>query len=338
MKKIIWMLSILVISGKIFGQNTDSTNYTPLHWAASQGYVEMLKVLINKGYDINKQDESGFTPLHYAAVSGQLPAVEFLVDSGADLYIVNNQNYTPMTMAARAGEQPVVDYLFIKMRSVRVDQLKAQVEKEQVESDLVKAAKARVEAEQLRQKADEWTAEAKRWRDEAEKWNKEAQKWKAQQVMLDKIAAERLAEAIKAKQASEDKFQSEKAARLAAERIVTELVANERAQAQAVQAAQAALNAQRATDAAIANLADELLKQSEQYQLDSNTNMEDINKSFNSELTDTYDNYSYDSAADLNSLDYTLPPDAADLPEVDDPAVSISSDDYSTSSVSDIEK
>ncbi len=149
MKQIALLFSFIgLISPNI--SYSQSSNYSPLHWAASQGYVEMMKVLVDKGYDINLQDASGFTPLHYAVAAGSFDGVEYLVDRGADVYLVNNQNITPMTLAAQAGEQKIVDFLFIKMRSMRVDSLRAQAEKERVNTDLVQAAKARAEAEKLR--------------------------------------------------------------------------------------------------------------------------------------------------------------------------------------------
>lgn len=266
MKKSVLLLAFAVITAGLHAQvSTASTeaakNYTPLHWAASQGYVEMIKVLVGKSYDLNAKDENGFTPLHYAAVSGQIEAVKYLTENGADIYAVNSQNFTPLTLAAKTGQQDIVDYLFIKMRSVRMEQLKAQIEKDRVETDLAQAARARYEAENLRSKAESWAQEAKRWRDEAEKWNKEAAQWKAKQVLLDKIAQERLTEALKAQKASEDKFLNERAAKLEALRYAEEVAAAQRAQAQARQAAEAALRAQQASDRIIQNLAEEIEKQ-----------------------------------------------------------------------------
>ena len=266
MKKSALFLAVMLMAVGVHAQistaSTDAAkNYTPLHWAASQGYTEMLKVLVAKGYDVNAKDESGFTPLHYAAVSGQMETVQYLVDNGADIYSVNLQNYTPLSLAAKAGQQGIVDFLFVKMRSVRIDQLKAQVEKQRVETDLAQAAKARFEAERLRTKAEEWTTEAKRWRDEAERWNKEAQDWKVKQALLDKVAQERLAEAMKAQQASEDKYLNERAAKLEALRYAEEVAAAQRAQAQAREAAEAALRAQQAGSQVIENLIREIEKQ-----------------------------------------------------------------------------
>jgi len=262
-----WLLLFIIIGFTspiiIQGQNlsTVSSNYSPLHWASSQGYVEMIKVLIDKGYDINTQDINGFTPLHYAVASGNFSAVEYLINSGADVYIVNNRDMTPMTLAAQAGEQKIVDYLFVKMRSTKVEQLKAQAEKDRVNTDLAYAAKARAEAERLKEKADEWTKEATFWRAEAQKWAKQANTLKVKQVQIDRLAKERINKIIEEKNTSVEDLRTERLARNAAERLLREQSASTEAQIRAYEAQNAALAAQRATDAAIDNLADEFLKQ-----------------------------------------------------------------------------
>lgn len=43
---------------------------TYLHWAAYKGNLEIVDLLISKGYDINLKDEKGATPLEFAAGSG----------------------------------------------------------------------------------------------------------------------------------------------------------------------------------------------------------------------------------------------------------------------------
>ena len=265
MKQIALLFTIagLVMSTNSYGQSTEtvSSNYSPLHWAAAQGYIEMIRVLVDKGYNINAQDIDGFTPLHYAAASGSFQGVEFLIDKGADIYLVNSKNITPLTLAAQAGEQKIVDYLFIKMRSSRIEQLKDQSEKERVNTDLVLAAKSRAEAERLRQQASEWTKEAEYWRTEAEKWTREANTLKEKQVQVDQMARERYDEILGEKLATEENYKTERLARNAAERLLREQGANTTAQIRAYEAQVAALAAQRATDAAIDNLAEEFLKQ-----------------------------------------------------------------------------
>jgi ankyrin repeat protein len=47
---------------------SDADGRTALHWAASSGALDIVRLLIDKGAEVNKQDASGWTALH---ISGQ---------------------------------------------------------------------------------------------------------------------------------------------------------------------------------------------------------------------------------------------------------------------------
>ena len=73
-----------------------------LHVATKSGHLSMVKLLLEKGAEINVQDESGNTPLHYASANGKKDVVKYLLDKEADVSIVN------------AKEQLAIDYSNIK--------------------------------------------------------------------------------------------------------------------------------------------------------------------------------------------------------------------------------
>lgn len=52
-------------SGNFSPNSKDANGYTPVHAAASYGNIDLLKLLISRGGDINIQDEEGDTPLHH---------------------------------------------------------------------------------------------------------------------------------------------------------------------------------------------------------------------------------------------------------------------------------
>ena len=71
---------------------------TPLHVAAHRGYLDIVRLLVDAGADVNAKEGnySKSTPLHWAAKEGNLQVVKLLVESGAELNIKDNWfNLTP---------------------------------------------------------------------------------------------------------------------------------------------------------------------------------------------------------------------------------------------------
>ncbi|MBL8992542.1 MAG: ankyrin repeat domain-containing protein, partial [Spirochaetia bacterium] len=56
-----------------------------LHVAAEWGQLEMVRVLIQNGVDVNAVDKAGYTPLMLASQQGKTEIAETLLDAGAKL-------------------------------------------------------------------------------------------------------------------------------------------------------------------------------------------------------------------------------------------------------------
>lgn len=56
---------------------------TPLHLAALQGKIGVMKQLLDARAPANAADEHGMTPLHKAAVGGRTEAAQLLLNAGA---------------------------------------------------------------------------------------------------------------------------------------------------------------------------------------------------------------------------------------------------------------
>lgn len=63
----------------------DTFEREQLHFAAQDGDLELVKRLLNEGYQPNVFDDLGWTPLHYAAKGGHLDVMRLLLASGADV-------------------------------------------------------------------------------------------------------------------------------------------------------------------------------------------------------------------------------------------------------------
>lgn len=77
---------------------------SPLHIAASQGNVEIAKVLIAKGANLEAQDPGiRSRPLHAAAMADQLPMVIYLLQQGADVDATDSKGRTPLMAGLSSG-------------------------------------------------------------------------------------------------------------------------------------------------------------------------------------------------------------------------------------------
>jgi hypothetical protein len=83
----------------------------PLHWAASFGCTEVVRLLVENGADLTQKESHGATPLHMAAESGQLHVSSFIVENDKDtLYEADDNGALPIHIAAANGHKPIVSY------------------------------------------------------------------------------------------------------------------------------------------------------------------------------------------------------------------------------------
>ena len=88
----------------------------PLHWAASRGYAEMVRLLLQNGADIEQRDAVGRTALHRAARRPEVVAV--LLEFGADPAVRDAFDNTPLHLGVRY--RPVVEQLLAAGAEVNV--------------------------------------------------------------------------------------------------------------------------------------------------------------------------------------------------------------------------
>ncbi|XP_051547123.1 protein phosphatase 1 regulatory subunit 12A isoform X4 [Myxocyprinus asiaticus] len=94
-------------SGQINDVRHAKSGGTALHVAAAKGYTEVLKLLIQAGYDVNIKDYDGWSPFHAAAHWGKEDACRILVESLCDMDIVNKVGQTAFDVA----DEDILGYL-----------------------------------------------------------------------------------------------------------------------------------------------------------------------------------------------------------------------------------
>ena len=77
----------------------DHIGWTPLHYACTKGQLEVAQFLIANGAAIDSRSLNGTTPLMMAVQSGNEPLIKLLLDKGADLQLRNELGLSAIDFA-----------------------------------------------------------------------------------------------------------------------------------------------------------------------------------------------------------------------------------------------
>ena len=84
----------------------NSNGFAPIHLAAINNQVEALNILITEGADIHCRDKDGYTPLHWAAKMGCLQVAQRLANCpGIEIDALGEFNRTPLHMCVYNGSR-----------------------------------------------------------------------------------------------------------------------------------------------------------------------------------------------------------------------------------------
>lgn len=116
--------NLIRLGANVNMQIPDDYAFTPLFQAyISNASLEIIKLLINSGADVDVENEEGFTLLMYICVlvtesSNQtyvekydMDVFELLVNSGANINIQDNNGNTPLILLSEYGVLPLIDIL-----------------------------------------------------------------------------------------------------------------------------------------------------------------------------------------------------------------------------------
>ncbi|NOR65238.1 MAG: hypothetical protein GQ468_04405 [Candidatus Scalindua sp.] len=82
--------------------------WTPLMIAVWRDEIDIVRLLLSQGEDVNARSEDGHTALSRAAWKGSLDIVDILLQAGAKIEIGNDANTSPFILAAKHGHKEVV--------------------------------------------------------------------------------------------------------------------------------------------------------------------------------------------------------------------------------------
>jgi len=107
-----WLEGIRILVER--GAKLDAQNilhFRPLHMAAAAGKTAAIDLLVSLGAPATTHDGRGTSALHIAAVRGKLEACRKLVELGAEVNAANTRGETPLHWAVDDGCEQVARYL-----------------------------------------------------------------------------------------------------------------------------------------------------------------------------------------------------------------------------------
>ncbi|XP_055387350.1 serine/threonine-protein phosphatase 6 regulatory ankyrin repeat subunit A isoform X6 [Condylostylus longicornis] len=96
---------------------TTANGDTALHLAARRRDVDMCRILVDYGTNVDTQNAEGQTPLHIAAAEGDEQLVKYFYGVRASASIADKQDRTPMHLAAENGHAHIIEILADKFKA-----------------------------------------------------------------------------------------------------------------------------------------------------------------------------------------------------------------------------
>jgi ankyrin repeat protein len=89
-----------------------------LHIACQEGYLPMVRILVEAGSSVNEKGVAGFGPLRIAARNGWIEVVRYLTEKGAMVDAKARDGATALSHACAKGHVEIVKYLLEKGANV----------------------------------------------------------------------------------------------------------------------------------------------------------------------------------------------------------------------------
>lgn len=111
----------LEIARQLIARDADvnKPGWTPLHYAATNGHLAIMELLLEHHAFIDAESPNGTTPLMMAAHYGTPAAVKLLLEAGADATMKNQLGLSAIDFAHRAGRQDAAEMIASSVKSAK---------------------------------------------------------------------------------------------------------------------------------------------------------------------------------------------------------------------------
>lgn len=93
------------------GKKRDIKARSAMNQAVIGGHLDIVRMLVERGADVNSLDAHKWTPLMWAVHYRKDEIAKYLVDNGADVNLKNNDDTTPLSMALSDRQVDLAKYL-----------------------------------------------------------------------------------------------------------------------------------------------------------------------------------------------------------------------------------
>jgi ankyrin repeat protein len=98
--------------------DVNKTGWAALHYAATGGHQEIVRLLLDHYAYIDAESPNGTTPLMMAAMYGNADTVQLLLEAGADVKVKNAQGLSALDFAQRNQNASTVPLILAAIRAL----------------------------------------------------------------------------------------------------------------------------------------------------------------------------------------------------------------------------